>query len=294
MSLEHSKFKRLDVDDHLTVSERAALRERHAALRDRLKARNDDWSEAVEAYAVEHGYDPTGGQGFASAALEFEETEAGQQFERRKQEILDEKAALYRSLLEERFGDPDDVTKLHQIGVIYRAFGTRAHSTAIAAATGASESYIDQFRAIDTVTELPEGRTVLKFDHEAHDAGEPAVALQYDPDQQRETVSQSMRDRILEQDGEQCRRCGSGTDLEIHHIRPVSHGGEDTPDNLATLCVDCHQDAHEMATDGGIVPAYPLDRFEDWLDGDLDICGAPTTAGTPCQNQPDACPHHDQ
>lgn len=293
MSLSQSKFKRVDVDDQLTISERAALREQHAVLRDRLVARNDEWSGAVEAYATEHGYDPDDGHGFASAALEFRDTEAGQQFERRKQEILDEKAGLYRSLLEERFEEPADVTKRRRIGIIYRTFGTRAHSTAIAAATGASESYIDQFRAIDTIVELPDGSAGLKFDHEAHEAGEPAIALQYDPEQRRDTVSQSMRERMLERDDEQCRRCGSGTDLEIHHIRPVSHGGEDTPDNLATLCADCHEDAHETAADGGVVPAYPLDRFDDWLEGDIDICGAPTTDGTPCQNSSDGCPHHD-
>ena len=31
---------------------------------------------------------------------------------------------------------------------------------------------------------------------------------------------------------------------EVHHVVYRSHGGRDVPDNLALLCVRCHEDAH--------------------------------------------------
>jgi 5-methylcytosine-specific restriction endonuclease McrA len=40
-----------------------------------------------------------------------------------------------------------------------------------------------------------------------------------------------------------CQACGSGTDLEVHHVVPVSAGGDELPDDpraLITLCRQCH------------------------------------------------------
>lgn len=33
--------------------------------------------------------------------------------------------------------------------------------------------------------------------------------------------------------------------LDLHHIIPVSEGGTDAPDNLMTLCRDCHRKLHQ-------------------------------------------------
>ena len=39
----------------------------------------------------------------------------------------------------------------------------------------------------------------------------------------------------------ECQACLRTKDLEVHHIRPVSKGGNElSPDNLLTLCHDCH------------------------------------------------------
>lgn len=35
--------------------------------------------------------------------------------------------------------------------------------------------------------------------------------------------------------------------LELHHIIPVSQGGMDNPENLITLCRDCHKAVHSKA-----------------------------------------------
>lgn len=32
--------------------------------------------------------------------------------------------------------------------------------------------------------------------------------------------------------------------LNVHHIKPVSEGGGGEPENLITLCKDCHKEVH--------------------------------------------------
>lgn len=65
--------------------------------------------------------------------------------------------------------------------------------------------------------------------------------------------------RILYRDNFTCQRCGefhadrsefgipipvSDGTLEVHHIIRVSDGGDDSPQNLMTLCHDCHVAVH--------------------------------------------------
>lgn len=54
------------------------------------------------------------------------------------------------------------------------------------------------------------------------------------------------RDRILERDGWQCRKCGSGMNLRVHHIRYPEVLGEEPDSDLITLCDDCHKSVHEQ------------------------------------------------
>ena len=56
---------------------------------------------------------------------------------------------------------------------------------------------------------------------------------------------------VYERDNKKCVHCGE-TDwhkLEIHHIIPLSAGGNSMPENLKTLCVRCHDIAHTGAGD---------------------------------------------
>jgi 5-methylcytosine-specific restriction endonuclease McrA len=53
-----------------------------------------------------------------------------------------------------------------------------------------------------------------------------------------------LRLRVLERDGWRCQICGSMRNLEVHHTQFRSHQGEDTEDNLITLCVQCHKLRH--------------------------------------------------
>ena len=57
-------------------------------------------------------------------------------------------------------------------------------------------------------------------------------------------VPKALRYRVMQRDGFVCRYCGRGApdvELEVDHIEPVSAGGTDTPENLATACLDCNR-----------------------------------------------------
>jgi 5-methylcytosine-specific restriction endonuclease McrA len=54
----------------------------------------------------------------------------------------------------------------------------------------------------------------------------------------------TLRAQVLARDGWRCQRCGSLADLQVHHIEPRSRLGDDTDENLITLCASCHLLAH--------------------------------------------------
>ena len=55
---------------------------------------------------------------------------------------------------------------------------------------------------------------------------------------------QELREQVLRRDGWRCQRCGSMTNLEVHHKQFRSHCGNDDERNLITLCFDCHGPIH--------------------------------------------------
>jgi len=63
--------------------------------------------------------------------------------------------------------------------------------------------------------------------------------LRLNPDAYRK-----LRTDILERDGWRCQNCGTSECLQVHHIRPRGALGDDTPENLITLCADCHDRLH--------------------------------------------------
>jgi hypothetical protein len=48
------------------------------------------------------------------------------------------------------------------------------------------------------------------------------------------------RERIYKRDGHRCVRCGATEDLTLDHIHPRSLAGNDSDDNLRTLCRSCN------------------------------------------------------
>lgn len=63
--------------------------------------------------------------------------------------------------------------------------------------------------------------------------------LRLDPD-----AYEALRLRVLRRDGWRCQSCGTISNLEVHHIQFRSHGGDDSEENLITLCCVCHAVIH--------------------------------------------------
>jgi 5-methylcytosine-specific restriction endonuclease McrA len=55
---------------------------------------------------------------------------------------------------------------------------------------------------------------------------------------------QSLRKQVLRRDGWRCQSCGAMCNLEVHHKTFRSHQGEDSAQNLITLCKRCHARQH--------------------------------------------------
>jgi 5-methylcytosine-specific restriction enzyme A len=53
------------------------------------------------------------------------------------------------------------------------------------------------------------------------------------------------RTAARQRDGQRCRQCGSSKALAVHHVTPISEGGERYAlSNLITLCRGCHDAQH--------------------------------------------------
>lgn len=87
------------------------------------------------------------------------------------------------------------------------------------------------------------------------------------PEHRFETV----RKDILERDSYTCQECGvqgspgDGT-LDVHHITPRSQGGSNDPENLQTLCGDCHRFLHAEEARRGTVQELReiVKRHDEW------------------------------
>ena len=66
----------------------------------------------------------------------------------------------------------------------------------------------------------------------------------------------SIADEVLVKCGRHCCLCGkyAGLKMELHHIKQVADGGEDTADNCIPLCLDCHAEV------GSYNPHHPKGR----------------------------------
>jgi hypothetical protein len=56
----------------------------------------------------------------------------------------------------------------------------------------------------------------------------------------RAKIPGDLRAAVYERDGHRCLECGTADDLSLDHIWPWSRGGEDTFENLRTLCRPCN------------------------------------------------------
>jgi 5-methylcytosine-specific restriction endonuclease McrA len=53
-----------------------------------------------------------------------------------------------------------------------------------------------------------------------------------------------LRQQILRRDAWRCQSCGTMSNLEVHHREFRSYSGEDSEENLITLCAACHAKLH--------------------------------------------------
>lgn len=53
-----------------------------------------------------------------------------------------------------------------------------------------------------------------------------------------------LRQQVLGRDSWRCQSCGTMSNLEVHHKQFRSHSGNDSEENLITLCSTCHASVH--------------------------------------------------
>jgi len=63
--------------------------------------------------------------------------------------------------------------------------------------------------------------------------------LRLDPDAYRQLCR-----KVLQRDGWRCQGCGAMHHLQVHHKEFRSHSGDDSEENLITLCNHCHKLYH--------------------------------------------------
>lgn len=55
---------------------------------------------------------------------------------------------------------------------------------------------------------------------------------------------ETLRQLVLRRNGWRCQSCGTMSNLEVHHQQFRSHSGNDSAENLITLCMECHARVH--------------------------------------------------
>jgi 5-methylcytosine-specific restriction endonuclease McrA len=66
-----------------------------------------------------------------------------------------------------------------------------------------------------------------------------AAHLQLDP-----RLYESLQQQVPCRDGWRCHLCGVMSSLEVHHKEFRSHAGDDSEENLITVCTACHAFLH--------------------------------------------------
>jgi 5-methylcytosine-specific restriction endonuclease McrA len=55
---------------------------------------------------------------------------------------------------------------------------------------------------------------------------------------------EDLRQQVLRRDSWRCQCCGTMSNLEVHHKQFRSRSGDDSEENLITLCACCHGEMH--------------------------------------------------
>lgn len=85
---------------------------------------------------------------------------------------------------------------------------------------------------------------------------------------------QKARKTVLERDDFECRECGAvggiegNVELHVDHITPKSAGGSDDPENLRTLCRECHMEIHGSTSVGESASVGQISEAVDYVADD--------------------------
>jgi 5-methylcytosine-specific restriction endonuclease McrA len=55
---------------------------------------------------------------------------------------------------------------------------------------------------------------------------------------------EQLRNQVLRRDSWRCQSCGTRSNLEVHHKEFGRRSGDDSEQNLITLCSACHATVH--------------------------------------------------
>lgn len=85
-------------------------------------------------------------------------------------------------------------------------------------------------------------------------------------------ISKKVKDEVWERDGHRCIICGSYQAMPNAHYIARSHGGLGIPQNIVTLCFECHFDYDHTivrAEYKNIIQAYLKSKYDGWNEQDL-------------------------
>jgi len=81
--------------------------------------------------------------------------------------------------------------------------------------------------------------------------------MSMDPDSLRLRLDpasyEDLRQKVLCRDSWRCQCCGTMSNLQVHHKQFRSRSGDDSEENLITLCARCHREMHSLRGDASIV-----------------------------------------
>lgn len=160
-----------------------------------------------------------------------------------EREYLNEKIrGLYTGFLD-RVSDSDDEYQ-EQIQALLRAFQYNISTTVVASVVGCSKGHARRF----------------EWDSKHQIVREKAWSRKQRKNQAPPLLNEEVRTR----DDQQCVRCGSSTEIVVHHIEPAGQYGPAVMDNLATLCPQCHSAAHGGDVSSGEVIYDSAEAFWNW------------------------------
>lgn len=138
----------------------------------------------------------------------------------------------------------DDETKKDQVIALKEALQLNFRGDLIAEVVDCSKGYPGKFKWDDD-----KKCVVLREDVEAR---------------RRNRFSASQKEKVKHRDNHVCVKCGSGSQLRVHHIIPVEDDGGGNVNNGATLCKSCHDSLHQWKS--GYDEDYEsISEFWSWV-----------------------------